>query len=156
MNLLVLSDTHGNYPLAFRAIDQVGPVDHIIHLGDGLDDAVIIEDITGIPMSKVAGNCDFSASVASDMTIILGGHSIFATHGHKYGVKSGFSGLWEKAVDTSSSIVLFGHTHLPLIQKVNDVLFVNPGCLSQSCQPTTCAVLSIGAETLTADIVQVV
>lgn len=155
MNILVLSDTHGNYPLAIRAVDEAGPVDHIIHLGDGVDDAVIVEDITGLPMTKVIGNCDFSTSAEIDTTKSLAGHSIFITHGHRYSVKSGLDGLYQKAIDQGASIVLFGHTHLPLIENVNEVLFINPGCLSQSCQTTTYALLSIVSGKVTAKIIPV-
>ncbi|ACM21250.1 manganese/nickel-dependent phosphodiesterase, YfcE family [Geotalea daltonii FRC-32] len=155
MNILVLSDTHGNYPLAIKALDAAGPVDHIVHLGDGLDDAVIIEDISGLPTTKVVGNCDFSSSAVKDAIISLAGQSIFITHGHRYSVKSGLDGLYRKALDGGASVVLFGHTHLPLIENVHEVLFINPGCLSQSCQTTTYAMLSIICGKVTARIVPV-
>jgi putative phosphoesterase len=153
MNILVLSDTHGNYPLAIKALDTAGPVDHIVHLGDGLDDAVIIEDISGLPTTKVVGNCDFSTTEAKDVTITLAGLSIFMTHGHRYGVRSGLDDLYRKVSDGVTSIVLFGHTHLPLIETINDILFINPGCLSHNCKTTTYAVLNIVAGKATARII---
>ncbi|WP_243373519.1 YfcE family phosphodiesterase [Geotalea sp. SG265] len=155
MNILVLSDTHGNYPLAIKALDAVGNVDHIVHLGDGLEDAVIVEDISRLPTTKVLGNCDFSTTEVKDIFITLSGRNIFITHGHRFGVKAGLEELYQKASAGGASIVLFGHTHLPLIQTVNGMLFINPGCLSQNCKTTTCALLTITAGDATAKILPV-
>lgn len=153
VNILILSDTHGNYPLAIKATDVVGPVDSIIHLGDGLDDARILEEITGLPMITVVGNCDFSTSVPNDIAITVAGLSIFITHGHKYGVKSSLSLLHQKAVERGTSVVLFGHTHVPYIEEINDVLFINPGCMGENSQVKSCALLSIISGKLSAKIV---
>lgn len=154
VNILILSDTHGNYPLAIKAADKVGPVDMIIHLGDGLEDAQILEEITGLPVIKVVGNCDFSTSIPKDITITVAGHEIFITHGHRYGVKSGLSKLYQKAVEVGTQTVLFGHTHDPIIEAVNDILFINPGCLGENSPVKSCALLSMVSGKISAQIIQ--
>ena len=53
MKLLIISDTHGDYPLAVRTVESAGPVDLIVHLGDGLEDARIIDAIVDLPVLKV-------------------------------------------------------------------------------------------------------
>ena len=105
-------------------------------------------------MIKVAGNCDFSTSIPKDITISVAGHEIFITHGHRYGVKSGLSNLYQKAMEEGIPTVLFGHTHIPIIQAVNDILFINPGCLSENSSVKSCALLSMISGKMSARIVR--
>lgn len=60
------------------------------------------------------------------------------THGHAFSVKSGYQEICREASGQGADIVLFGHTHLPLLEYIekgtirgvdrNLVLF-NPGSL---------------------------
>lgn len=142
-NILIISDTHGNYPIAIKATDLAAPIDYIVHLGDGLEDAQLVEECTGLPVVKVPGNCDFPSYMPKDVTVIFSDKKILLTHGHTYSVKSGLHRLYEKAVAEGTAIVLYGHTHAASIEKFNGILFINPGCLAPNSVKMTCAILSI-------------
>ena len=62
----------------------------------------------------------------------LGGHRIFFTHGHLYGVKTAGTALLEKkAAAENCDIVLYGHTHLAKVEYRQGRYFLNPGSLRQ-------------------------
>ena len=131
MKLLVISDSHGNYTRALKAHQLAGPVDHIIHLGDGADDARLMEEVLEVPVHRVAGNCDFDAQLTKELTLAIGDCLIFMTHGNRHQVKSGLTQLVEKGVEVGATVVLYGHTHLPAIASAEGMLLVNPGALKE-------------------------
>ncbi|RII27670.1 MAG: YfcE family phosphodiesterase [Geobacter sp.] len=155
MRILVISDTHGNYPSAVRAIDQAGQSDHIIHLGDVADDATAMEHALGKSVIKVAGNCDPTSTVPKELCISFAGRNIFITHGDSYNVKSGLSQLRKKARSTKSHVVLYGHTHMADITRSEGILFVNPGSLAEACTTKSFARLIISGNRISAEIVSV-
>lgn len=155
MKLLILSDTHGNYSLAIRAIAQTGQVDRIVHLGDEMEDACIIEKIIGQVVVKVPGNCDFAAKIPRELCKTIAHKKIFLTHGDKYNVKSGLAQLHKKALAEKAQIVLYGHSHVAAIDTIDDVLFINPGSLQKSCTKPTYATLNIVSGEISAEIIPV-
>jgi putative phosphoesterase len=145
MRFLILSDTHGNYPLAFRALEMAGPVDRIFHLGDGIEDARLIEEITGREIVKVPGNCDISASDPGDVTAVFAGKRFFITHGDRYGVKRDLARLSARAREEQAEIVLYGHTHVGAVELLDGTMFVNPGCLRYKWPTASYALLEVDA-----------
>ena len=67
---------------------------------------------------------------------------IFITHGDRYKVKLGLDYLLEKAVTEDVHVVLFGHTHFPLKQRIGEILFLNPGCILSNNGNNSCAFLT--------------
>lgn len=115
MELLIFSDSHGKNDGMQVAIDrQIGRIDAIAFLGDGLRDADRLWT-GGATLFSVTGNCDWfaDASVNAELTVQFEGHRLLLTHGHLYGVKSGMGALILRAVELDADIVLFGHTHCP-------------------------------------------
>lgn len=153
MKFLVISDTHGNYPLAIKALEQEGGIRQIIHLGDELADARIIEEITDTQVLKVAGNCDLTSSELREITTTFGRKRFFITHGDKYNVKAGLTQLKRKAVEEKAQIVLYGHTHLASIEIIDGILYVNPGSLNQASSSTSYATICIKNNRVAAEIV---
>jgi uncharacterized protein len=143
MRFLILSDTHGNYPLAFRALEMAGPIDRIFHLGDGIEDARLIEEITGHDIVKVPGNCDFSLTDPADVSEVFAGKRFFITHGDRYSVKGGIALLSARARAEHAEIVLYGHTHVGAVELLDGTLFVNPGCLHYKWPYVSFALLDI-------------
>jgi putative phosphoesterase len=146
MRFLILSDTHGNYPLAFRALEMAGPIDRIIHLGDGIEDARLIEEITGRDIVKVPGNCDISASDPADISAVFAGKKFFITHGDTYAVKGGLARLSCKARTENAEIVLYGHTHVGSVELLEGTLFVNPGCLRYKWPTASYALIDVDSD----------
>lgn len=150
MKILVISDTHGNYPLALRAADLAGSIDAVIHLGDGDDDAELLARILDIEVIRVAGNCDSKSSAPRELLWECKGKRLLLAHGDRYGVKAGMSRLEQRGIEIGADAVLFGHTHLATVTALSGILFINPGTLMKSTACTSFAVMEIGPTGITA------
>lgn len=153
MRIAIISDTHGNYPLAIRALDRHEAFEQIIHLGDNIDDAWVVEEAIGRGIIKVPGNCDFAGSVPREIAHTFAGKVLFISHGDRYRVKEDLARLHNKAKSAAADIVLFGHTHAPLVAEIDGMLFVNPGSLAQNCDLPSFAILTISEGMVSAEII---
>lgn len=133
MRILVFSDTHHTTDDCIRIINLIKPsgLDMILHAGDCTVDA---EDLSyifpEIPLHFVRGNNDFSRA-PSDMLINAGGHRIFLTHGHGFGVKydDAYRALAEHAFSVGADCAVFGHTHIPYCAHSGKLILLNPGSI---------------------------
>jgi len=126
MRLGVISDTHGLLrPEVFHAFSQV---DQILHAGD-LGSLDILAELEAIaPVTAVYGNTD-EADVRRRLpqvaTVELEGFDIVVTHGDQLGSPTP-EGL--NAAFPEAQILVYGHTHRPLLTVVDLVVTVmNPG-----------------------------
>ena len=149
MRALVISDTHGDISRALTAHSQAGPVDVIIHLGDGCAEADLLCEALGVPVINVAGNCDFGAHAPRERLWECEGKRILLTHGDAYKVKSNLIRLRQRAEEIGVDAVLFGHTHRAVLEKQSGLLMVNPGALANYGLQRSYAVLSLMAEGIT-------
>ena len=102
----------------------------VIHLGDMMDDAEqVAEHYPKLPFCMVPGNCDgWMIPAPVKKQISLAGKSILLSHGHRWGVKSGYDAAIADARAVNADILLFGHTHIPLCRQLEDGLWMmNPG-----------------------------
>lgn len=131
MRVLVVSDSHGNASRLCELYRQL-KVSSVIFLGDGLRDADELSCITGCtPVYRVRGNCDFFDVDARDELLLeLGGKRVFMTHGHRYGVKSGYDTIENIARSHRADIVLFGHTHIRFYENRDGLVMANPGAFN--------------------------
>ena len=127
MKILVCSDSHGDYARLFRAHETAGPADLTVHLGDGAEDARLLEEVLEVPVVALAGNCDHGSTLPGEILLTLEGARVFATHGHRYGVKGGLARLAARGSELGATVVLYGHTHLPAVTREGGILFLNPG-----------------------------
>ncbi len=116
----VISDTHGL--LRPQAIDSLRGVEAIIHAGD-VGEAAILETLrTLAPVTAVRGNVD-RGELARDLpaTALLecGGVQIYVLHN--------LADLDLKPRAAGIGVVVSGHTHEPLVQERDGVLYLNPG-----------------------------
>ena len=151
MRLLVISDSHGNYAHAFRAHQEAGPVDQIVHLGDGSEDARLMEEVLEVPVHRVAGNCDLDALLPTELTLELEECRVLLTHGNRQRVKSGLQQLIGKGIEVGAKVVLYGHTHLPAVVSADGMLLVNPGALKNG-MPGSYAIVTLNGATASAEI----
>lgn len=128
MKILVLSDSHGNCDNMRRAIELEQP-DHVFHLGDHSDDVRILRrEYPMLPIASVRGNCDWTDKTTPDsVQAVLDGVSIWAVHGHLYGVKGGLLRFSYAAKEKAVRVALFGHTHCPYCEEHDGIWFLNPG-----------------------------
>ena len=130
MKILAVSDTHGRDEKLEQVVEREKPFDYLIHCGDVEGREFFIEALADCPCTRVAGNNDFFSDLLREDEIVLEGHKIMVTHGHNYGVSMDLYGISEEAAARECEIVLFGHTHKPVIEKKNGVLVINPGSVS--------------------------
>ncbi|SFF99515.1 hypothetical protein SAMN05660649_00392 [Desulfotomaculum arcticum] len=127
MKIGVISDTHGLTSAAIKAVNKMGAIDALVHAGDHYSDAKQLESFVKIPVYAVRGNCDPYSAGQEDLTVTIGGYRIFITHGHLYQAKSTLQLLFYRARVLGVNIVIFGHTHIPLVTSENNILMFNPG-----------------------------
>ena len=141
MKILIFSDSHRNVEPMITAAAKEEP-NVIIHLGDVESDAVALRRcIPGIMICSVPGNCDFMPLGPHRLLIKLEGKTIFAAHGHTYGVKSSYASIINAAMAARADILLFGHTHQALEMERDGLLIINPGSIGM--QGRTYGVLTI-------------
>jgi putative phosphoesterase len=167
----VISDTHGSLAAWQKAM--AGPlkdVDLIIHAGDVLyhgprnpfpgryGPADLAEAINNspIPILIARGNCDsevdqvvLTPPLQSPYLFVQeGGLRILATHGHN-------TPLDEQVILAQyykAQIVISGHTHIPHLERRDDILLLNPGSLALPKQQSGKATLAI----IAGDLVRIV
>jgi uncharacterized protein len=152
MKILVVSDTHGNYLAPLNCMNFAG-IDMIIHLGDDIGDAKELEQLLEISIVKVPGNCDFCALEPRQITLELGGRIFYITHGDICRVKAGLQLLVQRAQQEKADVVLFGHTHSPMVSEVEGILLVNPGTLMAGSKTQSYAIITIKGGNVSAEIV---
>lgn len=127
MKVVVFSDAHGSKRAIRRVLDFNPDATHIISLGDSELRHKYLLDLNII---AVKGNYPLDGGIAYERIIEIEGKKLFLTHGHKYGVRRDIRELVEKADQTGVDVVLFGHTHIPYIDRINGVYYLNPGSIS--------------------------
>ena len=142
MKILVVSDTHGNYLAPLECMIDT-KIEMIIHLGDNIHDAKELEPLLEIPIVKVPGNCDHGAIEPRDITLNLEGRIFFITHGDHCRVKTGTDLLAQRAKQKNADVALYGHTHCPLVSKVEGILLINPGTLMAESSVKSAAIINV-------------
>lgn len=130
MKVLIVSDTHRRHENLKVVLDRVQPVDLMIHLGDAEGEEDYICELAGCPLEIVAGNNDFFSNLPREKELQLGKYHVLITHGHYYYVNAGIADIEKEAAARNFDIVMFGHTHRPIIDYSKDVIALNPGSLS--------------------------
>jgi putative phosphoesterase len=125
MNHLIglVSDTHGLVrPELHDALDGV---ELILHAGDVGGDDVLDELATIAPVEAVYGNTDAPGRPRLAQTIVrsVGDLRIHVSHGHELGSPTPARLLAAYPAD----VLVYGHTHRPLVTRAEGRLVVNPG-----------------------------
>lgn len=127
MRILVLSDSHGSVEAMTRCVEIAAP-DEIFHLGDCWRDGEALRALyPHIPLQQVPGNCDWGSTEAPERLVEAGGQRFFLLHGHTRGVNAGPSRAALAGRECGANAVLFGHTHLPLVDFDGTIHVLNPG-----------------------------
>ncbi len=120
MRIGVISDTHGL--LRPQALATLRGVDHILHAGDVGDDAILdaLQEIA--PLTAIRGNVDASGrcgALPPTQFVELGAKNFYLVHSQ--------NDLDIKPAAAGVHLVVFGHSHQPLIETRDGVIFLNPG-----------------------------
>ncbi|MGH2705409.1 MAG: metallophosphoesterase family protein [Actinomycetota bacterium] len=156
----LISDTH--IPGRARALPRVvhelfAGVDAVLHAGDVMDPSVLDELRLIAPVHAVLGNLDgwsLAGRVHERLDLELGGVRIGMVHdsgtskGRRERMRRAFPGC---------RVVVFGHSHMPLIEDDGDLLLVNPGsaCDPRRAKVPTVALLDLAGGVPRAELVPV-
>lgn len=131
MRIVVFSDSHNNFFVLKEIMRVQLNADAFIHLGDGKKEFdYLCANHPFKMMRSVAGNCDWSVNSNDRDTMTVCGKTIFFTHGHNFGVKSGLERLKQYAHEIGADIALYGHTHEADAFYEDGVYYMNPGSVS--------------------------
>ena len=115
----IISDTHGL--LRPEAELRLAGVDHIVHAGD-IGRPEIVDALRRIaPVTAIRGNVDSGewAREYPDTTLLrLAGKSIYILHDLK---------TLQAELGAGIDVIVSGHSHIPKIETVRGVLYLNPG-----------------------------
>ncbi|EON71456.1 metallophosphoesterase [Lysinibacillus sphaericus] len=126
MQVLVMSDTHGDSLVIDKVRGFYPNADAVIHCGDS-ELAFSHTALTG--MKKVRGNCDAEKAFPDEVVFEVGDVAFFVTHGHLFNVKTSILSLSYRAKEVAAQITCFGHSHILGAEMIDGVLFINPGSL---------------------------
>ena len=125
----ILSDTH-SFVIPTPVIERFKTVDLIIHAGDicNLQTLKFLKKIA--PTKAVQGNMD-EAAVKKELPlkeiIVCDGLRIGVTHGHLGDSREALKNAISSFKDDKMDVVIFGHSHLALNEKIGSTLYFNPG-----------------------------
>jgi uncharacterized protein len=116
----IISDTHGL--LRPEAVAALAGVEHILHAGD-VGDWSILDRLRKIaPVTAIRGNIDVDGecSLLPPVEIVtLSGRTFYMLHDrHALDLDPAAAGF---------DVVVSGHSHRPLVEWRNQVLYLNPG-----------------------------
>ncbi|QBD86061.1 phosphodiesterase, partial [Clostridium tetani] len=147
MKLFFISDIHGSSYYLEKVINiyEKEKADYLVILGDELYHGARnplpkeynpkkVAEILNKYKNKiiaVRGNCDSEVDqmvlnypIMSDYSIILyNNRRLFLTHGHIYN-KNNLPTI------SNGDVFIYGHTHVPLAEKINNIFIINPGSIT--------------------------
>lgn len=148
MKIGVISDTHGLVPAWEKAVEIFRDADLILHAGDVLYHPPRMGcmpgyDIPGlanlmntcpVPIVIARGNCDsevyeelLEMPVLSPYAVIhAGGLRIVINHGHMLSPDD----IRRVAAKYRAQVFITGHTHIPVIERMDGAIHLNPGSAS--------------------------
>ena len=123
MKLGLISDTHGFLDPKLTRLFR--GVDHILHAGDIGSDYIIAQLEAIAPVTAVLGNNDDSPCFPLTEVVALG-EVKFLIH-HIVSPRTLPQKLKERIAREKPDVVVFGHSHKQFCERIDGVLFVNPG-----------------------------
>ena len=130
MKVLIVSDTHGRNGGYLDLLENSEKMDMVIHCGDVEGSEYLISESSGCRTVIVQGNNDYFSDLPKEMIVKLGKYKALVTHGHAYYVNMGHEHLVREAKKRKVDMVIYGHTHRPVITEENGIKVLNPGSLT--------------------------
>jgi putative phosphoesterase len=129
MKIGVISDTHNFFDPRIPALFQ--GVDHILHGGD-IGGAGIVFQLEQIaPVTAITGNTDMFLQFRETEVVELQGRKFLLHHivGHPGALENP---LRSRVAAERPEVIVFGHTHKPFCERINGILYFNPGYAGKS------------------------
>ncbi|MBW2703733.1 MAG: metallophosphoesterase family protein [Deltaproteobacteria bacterium] len=137
MYLALISDTHVGADQVTTLVnslrERLTKADRILHAGDVVVPELLRALAEIAPVDAVAGNMD-----GEEITNGWPERGVFRFEGHRVGLIHGWGSphdlsrrVWERFTGDDNQpevdVIVFGHSHQPLIEERRGVLMVNPG-----------------------------
>ena len=141
MKVMCISDIHGNVECLNKAVERYKQeeAEKLLILGDfsgygifsskDMEIAEILNNMSGVIIA-VKGNCDTSKideflnfGLTYQRNIQINGNIVTITHGHIYNR--------DNLPENCGNIFLSGHTHIGMIEKMEERIIANPGSISK-------------------------
>ncbi len=117
MKILLVSDSHNDYQALDDLANKYPNMDLYLHAGDSEQDEFSIK-----PFISVRGNCDHYYDFPNYLVIPSPYGNIYVQH-TPYISKSVIN-------EHNAKIVIHGHTHVRRNERINGILYINPGAIS--------------------------
>lgn len=130
--IIILSDTHwstsDHIPNFLR--EEILKADALIHCGDFVSIEILSAFSSHSSLFAVCGNCDEAhvrRALPKERLFNLSGINIGLIHGER----KNFSYIYElKAKFQGADLIIFGHSHIPTLERIESTIFFNPGSLT--------------------------
>lgn len=157
VRIAVVSDTHHSLSAPSRIAKAAGSVDMLFHLGDNVSDVKAIAEALNVDkVVSVRGNCDGRYDAAGTEYASVKGHRIMLTHGHLHSVKTSLLRLTLAAEEQGAEAVLFGHTHISMMDFSHGMLVLNPGSAAEPrLGAPTIAILEVSKDRISPRIIKI-
>ena len=129
MRVLIVSDTHRKNDNYFKLVERVHP-DMVIHCGDSEGSEYALSQAAGCPVQIVMGNNDFFCDLPRELEFTIEGLRIWVTHGHNYYVSMDNATIKKEARGRGVDIVMYGHSHRPVVDIEENLIAINPGSIT--------------------------
>ena len=130
MKVLIVSDTHRNEDNLIMVLEREKNLDLLIHCGDVEGAEYEIEHYAGCKTIFVAGNNDFFSRLSKEVETQIDELHVWVTHGHNYYVNANPEYIKKEARARKMDVVMYGHTHRPVVEQTKDLIVINPGSLT--------------------------
>lgn len=140
MRILIVADIHGNFDNMKKVIQNNPSFDYLLLVGDILAGPMIdgynpekLADFLNVYKDKiiaVKGNCDYEYDTKLlnfnvdklYLTLSMDDKQFLITHGHYYNRNH--------LPDEEYDILIMGHTHVPVLERDNRKIIINPGSIT--------------------------
>ena len=168
MRIGVISDTHGSLKAFQQVLGYLADVDLLVHAGDvlyhgprnplpeGYNPAGLAEILSNLelPVLLVKGNVDADVDdwvlpypLPPYVLIQNGPQRIVAYHGYQHSSEEEMVGFARRF---GAHMLIFGHIHLPVLERRNGIILLNPGSVAlpkqESKEPTFAIIEEDGVE----------
>lgn len=150
MKIGIVSDTHFGHPEKIMIPGWVkeafAGVNMIVHAGDVETPAALEAFRELAPVYAVRGNCDFDIlDTPEAISIEIGCGLLTAAHR---------AGRARSAIEPRTRVMVYGHTHISLINQEGSLLVINPGSptMPRGGLPPSVAILTVEGNKIRAEL----
>lgn len=128
MIVIIASDSHRRND-RLKVLENRYPNALFLHAGDFQEDPQRFDH-----WISVLGNNDpqWEGSTPWKRVVLVEGHRVLLLHGHQAPVKDREQRLVQMAREENCDVVVFGHSHVPVVENKDGILLLNPGSLYRS------------------------